>query len=382
MDMQLMAWLGKRRSKLTGEPQEPLDEHGTHSEDIDTTQAPSARMPLAIPEAPPEAEPIEEPPVDPRASPETTDMRDSFDRMSNTFLAAGGLPTQAPRGNPYRSERDSMREWLLKKDASRRANEGLQNQESRTGAYLAATQSQREAQMAAQALRAEQEGRREEADAARRELEAEKMRAAKDKETFDQKMAERKMKLEEDRFARKGTPKPAQAPKGFPAGWELEGKTQPTPKQGEQFEGLVYSSEKMKGLTSQMKKELEAVGAGRVLPGNSRIKQLATEIQIEGKNVAELGALSGPDMGLMQSIAADPTKLDSFAKDLPSLLDGLNSWADNSVNAKAKSLGARRSGGVAPSGGEEMIRVIDKATRKPGKMPRSKFNPDKYEMAP
>lgn len=162
-------------------------------------------------------------------------------------------------------------------------------------------------------------------------------------------LEERRVKLLEER-ARKPPP-PKGAPKGFPAGWELEGDTTPTPKQGEEFEGLVYSGEKMRGMTKQMRDLMAQAGvSGRVLPGpmQSKLRQLATEIMIEGKNVADLGALSGPDMGLMEAIAADPTKAGSFMKDMPGLLDGLNAWADNSVNAKAKSLGARRKGGGQP----------------------------------
>jgi plasmid stabilization system protein ParE len=159
------------------------------------------------------------------------------------------------------------------------------------------------------------------------------------------------------------------APKGFPAGWELEGKTHPTPKQGEQFEGLVYSSEKMRGLTADMRKMLAAAGNGRVLPGpeKSRMSQLAKEIQIEGKNIAELGALSGPDYALMEAIAADPTKIDSLVKDMPALLDGLDRWGNNSVDAKARSLGARRSGTKAAPAAqtEEDAAALEWASKHP-----------------
>lgn len=174
------------------------------------------------------------------------------------------------------------------------------------------------------------------------------------------------MSLKEKGFARKGAPKaagPKLSPKGFPAGWKLDGNTQPTPTQGEKFETLVYSSEKMKGLTKQMREMMGKSGAGRVLPGEakSRMSQLAKEIQIEAKNIAELGALSGPDFALMEAIAADPTKIDSFAKDMPALMGGLEAWGDNSVSAKAKALGASREGSAAAPNAAPMVTVRRKS---------------------
>lgn len=309
---------------------------------------------------------------DPRASASNTDMRQSFDRMSNIFLTSAGLPSQGLRSNPYKTERDDMRDWLMRRASVARGAESNALNAERTKAYLDATQSQRELALRAQELRAEREGRAE--DAAKAKAEREALESERRAEETKRKagLEERSMTLKEKEFARKSAPKPKGpelSPKGFPAGWELEGKTQPTPKQGEQFEGLVYSSEKMRGLTNQMRDMLREAGSGRVLPGaaKSRMSQLAKEIQIEGKNIAELGALSGPDYSLMEAIAADPTKVDSFMKDMPALLNGLDKWGDNSVQAKAKSLGARRSGAAAapaaPSGTVTIRRKSDGVTK-------------------
>lgn len=302
---------------------------------------------------------------DPRSGPDNTDMRQHFDRMSNVFLTGAGLPSQGLRSNPYKTERDEMRDWLTKRAGIARGSEANALNAERTRAYLDATQSQRELALRAQELRAERDGRAADAAKAKAEREAleteRKTKDAERKATLD----ERGMTLKEKEFERKSKAKPAgpaMAPKGFPAGWELEGKTQPTPRQGEQFEGLVYSGEKMRGLTGQMREMMKQAGAGRVLPGEakSRMSQLAKQIQIEAKNIAELGALSGPDYSLMEAIAADPTKVDSFMKDMPALLTGLEQWGNNSVAAKAKSLGARRVGAPAatsaPVGGTVKIR--------------------------
>lgn len=156
-------------------------------------------------------------------------------------------------------------------------------------------------------------------------------------------------------------PKGAADPSGLPFGWELDPASHATKMQNEKFEGLVYADNEMRGLTAEMRKLLAAAGAGRLVPGsNARIKQLATEIKIAGKNVAALGALSGPDMSLMDAIAGDPTKLGSLARDTGALLDGLDHWGRNSVEAKAKGLGATRK--ASPSGeaaGGGLVEVED-----------------------
>ena len=78
-------------------------------------------------------------------------------------------------------------------------------------------------------------------------------------------------------------------------------------------------------------------------------------MKIEAKNVAELGALSGPDMGLVDAIATDPTSASSFlGGNLESNLKGLDDWGESSVRAGSKTYGIRKAGGgpqpnVAPS---------------------------------
>ncbi len=286
---------------------------------------------------------------DPRASADAQSARNHFDRMSNIFLSGGRDPL-TPQADPHVAERDKMRDWVMKRGGVAQRGEANELNADRTGAYLAATKAQQERAAAAQALNAEREGRMSDAEKHRTEASAAEMERKRLESERDQRNRDREFALKEKAEAKKKDKSKSGlkgAPKGFPAGWELEGNTTPTPKQGEQFEGLVYSSEKMKGLTGQMRSMLKQAGAGRVIPGEakSRMSQLAKEIQIEGKNIAELGALSGPDFALMEAIAADPTKLDSFAKDMPSLLDGLDKWGTNSVDAKSKSLGARRIGG-------------------------------------
>ncbi len=161
---------------------------------------------------------------------------------------------------------------------------------------------------------------------------------------------------------------------GLAAGYELTGETKPVTTELTKHQNLVASAEKMKGLTRQMRDALAGASTlDRLNPvGEKRnaIKQLATMIAIEGKNIAELGALSGPDYALMNSIAADPTSVASLTKDLPSLLNQLDAWGDNSVAAKSKALGVRPKAAAGPTqppavGGRTVVRTgVNKKTGK------------------
>lgn len=146
------------------------------------------------------------------------------------------------------------------------------------------------------------------------------------------------------------------AAEDVPLGFDVDPAARPGAETRKKFSALVGSSEKMKGLTSQMRTALKGTSAmSRVLDPKTvtSLKQLATMIRIEGKTVAELGALSGPDMGLMDSIAADPTSFQAnLTVDLPKMLDQLDAWGVNSVNGASKSSGIRRkASSVAPVGG-------------------------------
>ena len=188
------------------------------------------------------------------------------------------------------------------------------------------------------------------------ELEREKLDEQKRRAMADEDLRSRALDFKERMGSKPKAVKPAPGPKpmdvsGLPYGWEVPTDSTTTRQQREKFAGTVQSAEKMRGLTSQMRKLLTETGGGRYLPGEARTKvsQLATLIQLEAKNVAELGALSGPDMALMNAVASNPTALDSVVRDIPALLDGLDGWAENSIQAGASTLGARKKGAGAPA---------------------------------
>lgn len=160
----------------------------------------------------------------------------------------------------------------------------------------------------------------------------------------------------------------------IPVGYELVPGAAPSADSRKKFTALVTSQQKMKELTAAMREELRGADlADRMLPGEKRrrLQQLATQMRIEAKNVAELGALSGPDMGLMEAMATDPTSLSSLAGgSLESNLKGLDSWADSSVAAGSKAYGLRRTGGGHAA--SETVSVRDTKTGTVKKLPRER----------
>lgn len=134
---------------------------------------------------------------------------------------------------------------------------------------------------------------------------------------------------------------------GLPEGYESSPDNPASQLNKQKFTALVFSQGKMTGLTAKMRNALSRAGAfGANIPGplKDEIAGLASKIQIEAKNVAELGALSGPDMGLIERIISDPSQISSALRNIPTQLDGLDDWAGNSVNAGLKAYGVRRRG--------------------------------------
>lgn len=202
---------------------------------------------------------------------------------------------------------------------------------------------------------AEAETKRIRADAAAKNADSYELRVKNEGETARLRLEEQRKERERRAAARKAAAdaKAGAPTKGLAAGFELTGETNPVTTELTKHQNLVASAEKMKGLTAKMRQALAATdAAGRFNPlGAERdnLKQLATMMAIEGKNIAELGALSGPDYSLMNAIAADPTSLSSLKKDMPTLLNQLDAWGDNSVAAKSKALGVRRKAAEAPA---------------------------------
>ena len=153
-------------------------------------------------------------------------------------------------------------------------------------------------------------------------------------------------KRDAEKFESDKTEKAAKLIEDVPPGYEIAEEARPSAESRKKFAALVGSSEKMKGLTAQMRKAIAGTtGVSRTLDPKvvTGLQQLATQVQIEAKNVAGLGALSGPDMGLMNRLAADPTSvITNLTVDLPKMLDQLDAWGSTQVAGESKATGIRK----------------------------------------
>lgn len=119
----------------------------------------------------------------------------------------------------------------------------------------------------------------------------------------------------------------------------------PTDQQKNKFTTGVSSAEKLKGMTGQLRKMVQEAGTLERLAGPKRelMDSVMRQIQIEAKNVAELGALSGPDFALMQQLAPDPNGLRSMLMGLGTEgLDQVDKWAETQTAGAMKAYGIER----------------------------------------
>ncbi len=140
----------------------------------------------------------------------------------------------------------------------------------------------------------------------------------------------------------------------------------PSVKKAEKMEEAMIAARRMKALTKELRElhsGVDGVGTELTGPQAARMAQLYGAMITEGKNIAALGALSGPDMGLVQSIIGlDPTSLQANLKALigsdntAGALDGVDRWVDNSEKAARDVFGyllpgqGQKNGAGLPSG--------------------------------
>lgn len=173
-------------------------------------------------------------------------------------------------------------------------------------------------------------------------------------------------------------PRPAKEPKappsekpkepkiipGIPPDYDINPSKPPSTEQINKFGNIVSTKYELQGMTNRMRKLASQFSLmERTKPGSAKtlVSQLATQIQIKAKDIAELGALSGPDMGLMKAMASNPSSIETAFVDVQAQLDGLDWWSQNAENSKARAwgfkkieqpmpgTGAPQDGGVAPS---------------------------------
>lgn len=132
----------------------------------------------------------------------------------------------------------------------------------------------------------------------------------------------------------------------------------PTQDDAKKMKSSLASADRMRRYVT----ELRALHAkhGTELGGEvaTRMGQLVKQIQLEGKNIAELGAISGPDLALMEGITgADPTSWGANAKAIVGIdntqaaLDGLDKWLGDQVGANKTAYGYQDKPGARPATG-------------------------------
>lgn len=131
-------------------------------------------------------------------------------------------------------------------------------------------------------------------------------------------------------------------------------------------------------------------------PDAARMRSLITDMQLtaKGPSVYQLGVLAGPDMEILDTMLANPAKLDSVlrnAADLRNFVTEIETFKRRVLErtaSKADALGfdpiagpfmGVRRPGAAPATAGNTVRVRRKADGKVGSMPAEKFNPDLYE---
>jgi hypothetical protein len=154
-------------------------------------------------------------------------------------------------------------------------------------------------------------------------------------------------------------------------GLEIAPGATPTPDDAKIVKGIRAAATTMKSFTSDFYNLYRKDGGKLTGPNGTTMKQLLTSIQLEAKDVAGLGALSGPDQGLMEKLAgSNPTTIvgilrDEFGvDDVGAAVQQLERWVDTKVNAKVKEYGYR-----APTAGSPRSPPDTNLTLPPGASP-------------
>lgn len=129
-------------------------------------------------------------------------------------------------------------------------------------------------------------------------------------------------------------------------GLEVNPDAEPTQDDAKKVKLSMVSREKIKKYVDELTQLHAEHGTEFTGPVAGRMEQLVAAIMLEGKNIGELGAISGPDMGIMKQLTgADPTSLGANAKALVGVdntaaaLKGMQKWVDDTADAVKTSYG-------------------------------------------
>lgn len=148
---------------------------------------------------------------------------------------------------------------------------------------------------------------------------------------------------------------------GMVPGLEFEEGAIPTADDAKKMKASMASANRLNSYVDEVAKLHSEHGTELTGPSAARMGQLMTAIRLESKNIAELGALSGPDMDLMNTLTgSDPS---SFAANLKGMfgsdntavaLDGLKRWTKDTIDANKKAFGYRDAKAAASANGLQL----------------------------
>lgn len=154
-------------------------------------------------------------------------------------------------------------------------------------------------------------------------------------------------------------------------GLEVAPGATPTADDAKMVKSIRAAANTMKSFTSDFYNLYRKDGGKLTGPNGTTMKQLLTSIQLEAKDVAGLGALSGPDQGLMEKLAgSNPTTIvgilrDEFGvDDVGAAVQQLERWVDTKVNGRVRAYGYQ-----FPSAGPARSPPDTDLTRPPGTTP-------------
>jgi hypothetical protein len=144
-------------------------------------------------------------------------------------------------------------------------------------------------------------------------------------------------------------------------GFERTGEVLPKPEEAAKFRKATATAEQLSSKLNRMRDLVGEVGSFEY--GGSKgqeMESLATEIQLLSKNqdMYDLGVLTGPDMGLLQKITADPSSFSSLMtrdSTRKTQIDTQLKSIQNKLESTGKSLGYKRNAAPLNAAAEGQI---------------------------
>lgn len=312
---------------------------------------------------------------DSRTSADMQAARRAFNDVSNVFREHVGLAPK-PYVDPYVTERESMRDWVMRRAGVARQTETAAQQAARTQAYAESVRQQELRRLADAEREARKAGREAEADANRRKREAVQDEIEREKLSIGKKMlGVRAADIAERRREREARTQLA-AVEGVPYGYKLKPGANPSKKQREDAATAVEQRDAVAPIVTRLE-QLTSSGLERLASPAARaeVQQAAQQIGAAIRTIENLGVPSGPDMKIQLDLIGDPTSpINEVAGVLPALMKNLRDYFNNKTETRLRTFGIERAAAetpAAPPTAGGMVMMRQKSTGKTKQVSRS-----------